>query len=116
MNDLICRKTMMRCPTPGMCSPHGGCPDPVRAELQKLKSENRLLQIELETAHCHWANDSNNVQASVKEIARLTAENEALRKDADRYRGIRRIANTQGYTDPQFDEQTDGVLAKAGEA
>lgn len=25
MSDLICRKTMMRCKTPGMCSPHGGC-------------------------------------------------------------------------------------------
>lgn len=25
MPDLICRKTMMRCQTPGMCSPHGGC-------------------------------------------------------------------------------------------
>ena len=25
MSDLICRKTMMRCQTPGMCSPHGGC-------------------------------------------------------------------------------------------
>ena len=25
MTDLICRKSMMRCQTPGMCSPHGGC-------------------------------------------------------------------------------------------
>ena len=25
MADLICRKTMMRCQTQGMCSPHGGC-------------------------------------------------------------------------------------------
>lgn len=25
MSDLICRKTMMRCQTPGMCAPHGGC-------------------------------------------------------------------------------------------
>ncbi len=25
MSDLICRKSMMRCQTPGMCSPHGGC-------------------------------------------------------------------------------------------
>ena len=25
MSDLICRKTMMRCQTPGMCSPYGGC-------------------------------------------------------------------------------------------
>lgn len=25
MSDLICRKTMQRCNTPGMCMPHGGC-------------------------------------------------------------------------------------------
>lgn len=25
MTDLICRKSMTRCLTPGMCSPHGGC-------------------------------------------------------------------------------------------
>jgi len=25
MNDLICRKTMRACDTPGMCSPFGGC-------------------------------------------------------------------------------------------
>lgn len=27
MSDLICCKTMQRCQTPGMCSPHGGCSD-----------------------------------------------------------------------------------------
>ncbi|PWU30121.1 hypothetical protein DK254_08340 [Pseudomonas sp. RW407] len=26
MAELICRKTMMHCQTPGMCSPHGGRP------------------------------------------------------------------------------------------
>lgn len=25
MSDLICRNTMTRCLTPGMCAPHGGC-------------------------------------------------------------------------------------------
>lgn len=25
MSDMTCRKTMMRCQTPGMCAPHGGC-------------------------------------------------------------------------------------------
>jgi hypothetical protein len=29
MSDLICRKSMMRCLTPGMCAPHGGCPERV---------------------------------------------------------------------------------------
>lgn len=25
MSDLICKQTMSRCNTPGMCAPHGGC-------------------------------------------------------------------------------------------
>ena len=31
MTDLICRKSMTRCLTPGMCSPHGGCHPPETA-------------------------------------------------------------------------------------
>lgn len=27
MTDTICRKSMQRCLTPGMCAPHGGCHD-----------------------------------------------------------------------------------------
>ena len=29
MSDMICRKSLMRCLTPGMCSTHGGCSDGV---------------------------------------------------------------------------------------
>lgn len=36
MSDLICRKTMMRCPTPGMCAPHGGCSTSAEAALNSL--------------------------------------------------------------------------------
>ncbi|SEI98480.1 hypothetical protein SAMN04244579_02695 [Azotobacter beijerinckii] len=32
---------------------------------------------------------------------------ERVRADAERYRGVRRVANSQGYTDEQFDAQTD---------
>lgn len=31
MKTMICRKSMNPCQTPGMCSPHGGCPDPIAA-------------------------------------------------------------------------------------
>jgi hypothetical protein len=31
MKAMICRKSMNSCQTPGMCSPHGGCPDPIAA-------------------------------------------------------------------------------------
>lgn len=32
MSDMICRKSMTRCQTPGMCSPHGGCPSQAAAQ------------------------------------------------------------------------------------
>ena len=37
------------------------------------------LIAEKESAHKHWQNESNNVQVLVAEVARLKAENEALR-------------------------------------
>lgn len=65
MSDLICRNTMMRCNTPGMCSPHGGCreTEPVSSVwLEQLRSEFR---------------------AAVRERDALKAECEGLRKDAE---------------------------------
>ena len=47
MSDLICRKTMMRCPTPGTCSPHGGCQsqhDRDSSELRRLCAERDQLR------------------------------------------------------------------------
>lgn len=57
MSDLICRKTLMRCQTPGMCSPYGGCqPQPVtesvfktdyarlEQECERVRDENALLR------------------------------------------------------------------------
>lgn len=38
-------------------------------------------------------------------------EREEFRKDAERYRGVRRVANRQGFTDEQFDQQTDTRIA-----
>lgn len=36
MSDLICRKTMRRCDTPGMCSPYGGCQAPQSDQDRKI--------------------------------------------------------------------------------
>ena len=73
MNDLICRNTMMRCNTPGMCSPHGGCreTEPVSSVwLEQLRSEFR---------------------AAVRERDSLKAECEGLRKTlADARDGVQR--------------------------
>jgi hypothetical protein len=36
MSDLICRKTMRRCDTSGMCSPFGGCQAPQTDQDRKI--------------------------------------------------------------------------------
>ncbi|NIL20052.1 hypothetical protein [Pseudomonas sp. AN3A02] len=44
MTDLICRKSMTRCQTPGMCSPHGGCQAPETASaFRSLLAERNSL-------------------------------------------------------------------------
>jgi hypothetical protein len=45
MSDMICRKSMARCITPGMCSPHGGCKDPAfNPEWDRLKAAQESLR------------------------------------------------------------------------
>ncbi|EZI28917.1 hypothetical protein [Pseudomonas extremaustralis] len=44
MTDLICRKSMTNCLTPGMCSPHGGCQTPETAPaFRALLAERNAL-------------------------------------------------------------------------
>lgn len=44
MTDLICRKSMTPCLTPGMCSPHGGCQPPETASaFRSLLAERNSL-------------------------------------------------------------------------
>lgn len=39
MSDLICRRTMQRCQTPGMCLPFRGCPDPMQRTMHDQLAE-----------------------------------------------------------------------------
>lgn len=58
MSDLICRKSMTRCQTPGMCAPHGGCPSTetvssawlaqLRSEYLALGQQNQALTAEID--------------------------------------------------------------------
>jgi len=52
---------------------------------QMAVSEDKVLELiaENESANKHLANESSNVQAALAEILRLTAENEALRKERE---------------------------------
>lgn len=100
MSDLICRKSMARCLTPGMCSPHGGC-QPDKTEWQSGYDEGRRMG----TKHMY------------AEVDRLKAEVEALRKDADRFRRMRamtlaQIEDTQDEFDAEFDRQLDAAMGK----
>lgn len=44
MSDLICRKTMMRCQTPGMCAPYGGCRTEVAIPADQVLVPRELLE------------------------------------------------------------------------
>ena len=101
MSDMVCRKSMMRCQTPGMCSPHGGCRDEVTTakdrQISALIAENERL-----TNSLHEAREDRNklgdrydaVNAEVAGLrtgyeayeqvnAELKAEVEGLRKRID---------------------------------
>lgn len=103
MNDLICKNTMARCQTPGMCSPYGGCreTEPVSSVwLEQLRSEFR---------------------PAVLERDRLQVENEALRKDAERWRFIRDewpkvklVPNGDWFNSCFLEREVDAAMSKKG--
>jgi len=99
MSDLICRKSMMRCQTPGMCSPHGGCQDPVNAQLRAVNFDYQL-----------------GADAAKDEIARLKAECEGLRKAL--LEASEEIATWGAYASDYFQEKHDlaGCVAKFHDA
>lgn len=53
MSDLICRKTMMRCQTPGMCAPYGGCRTEVAIPADQVLVPRELLERLLEDLDAH---------------------------------------------------------------
>jgi hypothetical protein len=63
MNDMICRKSMTRCITPGMCSPHGGCKDPVTDSLREVVEQQQALIASLRAE----LRESYGIDAAVQE-------------------------------------------------
>lgn len=110
MSDMICRKSMQRCNTPGMCSPHGGCqPEKsewqsgydegrrmgtkhMYAEVDRLKAEIESLKREIKLSPELYPN-TLRVKRDNAEYSALWMEwadkQISMRKDADRYRWFR---------------------------
>lgn len=80
MSDLICRKTMMRCQTPGMCSPYGGCqPQPVTESV--FKTDYARLEQECERWKETAAGLDRQNDAIADEVAAALKQVEGLRAD-----------------------------------
>jgi hypothetical protein len=86
MSDLICRNTMTRCNTPGMCSPHGGC-KPEKTEWQAGYDEGRRMgtkhmYAEVDRIKAENAGLQTGYKAYEQVNAELMAENDRLHKVA----------------------------------
>ena len=115
MTDLICRNTMTRCQTPGMCAPHGGCkvsilvnanvrysnstaplttPDTIelfpgvqfRKDMSKPMGNQWLF---LHEGHWLISKLAYCDDISMDHLAKVTRERDALAPDAERYRWLR---------------------------
>ncbi|MGN8120363.1 hypothetical protein ACTJK9_01225 [Pseudomonas sp. 22082] len=74
----------------------------IATQLSHVNAENAALR--------------GQVEALQRGAGQLQEQVDILRPDADRYRGVRRVANQQGYSDEQFDQQTDARIANLGAA
>lgn len=85
--------------------------------LERLRSTKVML------IEHYWPQAANTVNSAIKEIERLHAENEALRKDAERYRFIRDESNSSDFSvtdyshfviyDAALDDAIDYEMEKA---
>lgn len=101
MSNLICKKDFNPCRTPGMCAPHGGCPGSDIDAWRKLLAENdrlfklleRLIDQMLPVEELKDMPGYSRVltaEVLLAERDQLKAENEALRKDAEKWKIVQR--------------------------
>jgi len=119
MSDLICRKTLMRCPTPGTCSPHGGC----QSQHDRDSSELRRLCAERDTLRT--ANQRLETKCSLLDTARIAAEEkqwaverENRRLDGELERlGVNYVTALHGLTELRTErERLEGEVKRLREA
>ncbi|RUT30847.1 hypothetical protein WG29040_23190 [Pseudomonas sp. PAMC 29040] len=95
---MICRKTMKACPTPGMCSPHDGCPATEQvssAWLAQLRSEyvaygaqNAALKTENERLTSRVALLEKYEEECLRLVREAEAERDQLKAENERLRGL----------------------------
>jgi len=73
MSDLICRKTMMRCQTPGMCAPFGGCNMPGTVS----QSDHDRIVAGLESQRAMWVANATELGIKCDQLAERCRELEA---------------------------------------
>uniref|UniRef100_A0AAU6W341 Uncharacterized protein n=1 Tax=Pseudomonas phage Touem01 TaxID=3138548 RepID=A0AAU6W341_9VIRU len=97
MSDLICRNTMTRCLTPGMCSPHGGCL-PEQAPSTETVSSVWLAQLRNELLEVSRQRDELSEQMRTLKLEGRTItlsgcgfrEDDLIRRAVRNVRGSRR--------------------------
>ncbi|MCK9740041.1 hypothetical protein LT697_00590 [Pseudomonas syringae pv. syringae] len=102
MSELICFKTMTRCQTPGMCSPHGGCRpnnESKHLDLGKFIDWIWALKNERDQLKAENAGLKTGYEAYERVNAELRAECEALR-------------NRQSFSDAFY--EVSGLLGVTG--
>ena len=120
MTDLICRQSMTRCKTPGMCSPYGGCqPESIsdgqhidlgkfidhvwalKAERDQLKAENEIFEEGMRSLAC-------SLSAGGYNAVTLTAD-QLVRKVND---GLEMFTNSTGDLLGQITAERDQLRAE----
>lgn len=122
MSHLICRKTMLQCPTPSMCSPYGGCIDPLAAQLKNVVINQEVRRfVGQDDRRKIDELVAEGIEVDKREIARLKAENERLRETgAALVKGIddwneamqKVIGEQPGYRWPALEDMRDLVGGK----
>ena len=141
MSDLICRKSMMRCQTPGMCSPHGGCGPSVLLDtdvrysnisagqgiewtderkialttalkLVAAEEENVKLKAELKKINADRKACWAELKVQGRYIDQLKAECEGLRADAARYRWLSQVSAMADKLEPEIVDTAMSTYSK----
>lgn len=122
MGDLICRKSMRRCLTPGMCSPHGGCQTSILKDCDVRYAGDSGSTAVNPFGPLAGTISAEDYRRCMAERDQLKAELERVRADAERYQWARRPENGNalftmvsiGECGPNMDAAVDAAMGKGG--